>query len=623
MQHRPVCAAVALLAAVVATLHAANAAQRFPSDAGVLNVRDFGAKGNGADDDTKALEAAIDAAGKDTGPAFWRTRMVYLPAGTYVVSRTLARHYGDGKFGSGMILIGELRDATIIKLRDHAPGFDNPDTLRGVIMTTAKLLDGMPTSGGKDYTHKGEGNDAYENFVEHLTIDVGSGNPGAIGIDYLANNIGALRDVTVHAPENSGAIGIAMLRKWPGPALLQQVNVQGFNIGIAVGNSEYGVTLDHVHLSGQRKIGLQNTGNAVAAADLVTDAPTPVTNTAPGGLVVLTDAVLRAGPGVTSPGNTSRGDTSPGDAPISGVFHGAQWQKFPASIGQKLVDSPPTPDDPVAGWVNVLRFANAVPGDRDITQALRRAMASGAATIYLPYGRYTISDAIDTPSSIRRIIGLNSSITVRPERNPNFARTSGMFRIAEPGPPLIIERVVFDMSNLGDQLAVEQTGPRDVVLRDIVTAGTSLLDRKSSGGRTFIEDVCCGKVSIAGPAPVYARQLDTEGGETRILNQGSPLTILGLKTEGDCTVLDNRLGAVTRILGGLLYIVHDADPAVPAFRNDDASLQASFVEESFRATSRYSTYVVDSSGAKTRQVAAAGFPARGYGRAVPLLTVSR
>ena len=74
------------------------------------------------------------------------------------------------------------------------------DAPRGVIMTTAKLLDGTPTSGGKDYTHKGEGNDAYENFVEDLTIDVGASNPGAVGIDYLANNIGAIRDVRVIAP---------------------------------------------------------------------------------------------------------------------------------------------------------------------------------------------------------------------------------------------------------------------------------------------------------------------------------------------------------------------------------------------------------------------------------------
>ena len=67
------------------------------------------------------------------------------------------------------------RTATIIQLTDNAPGFGDANAPRGVIMTTAKLLDGTPTSGGKDYTHKGEGNDAYENFVENLTVDVGNG----------------------------------------------------------------------------------------------------------------------------------------------------------------------------------------------------------------------------------------------------------------------------------------------------------------------------------------------------------------------------------------------------------------------------------------------------------------
>src|SRR6202008_3496624 len=193
-------------------------------------------------------------------------------------------------------------------------------------------------------------------------------------------------------------------------------------------------------------------------------------------------------------------------------------QKFPDGIVAKLPDAPATPDDSVAAWVNVLRFAGpASGGDRDITQALHKALESGASTVYLPYGRYTISDAIDIPPSVRRIVSMNASITARPERNPNFARTSGMFRITQPGPPLIIDGVVFDMTNLGDQLAVEHAAARDLVFRDIVTAGTSLLDRRAGGGRAFIEDTCCGKLSIAGPAPVYARQLDTEGGETRIL----------------------------------------------------------------------------------------------------------
>jgi hypothetical protein len=306
--------------------------------------------------------------------------------------------------------------------------------------------------------------------------------------------------------------------------------------------------------------------------------------------------------------------------PLVGVLHGTQWQPRHALSDPPLVDAPPEPADPVALWVNALQGMHAGDQPRDITAALRRAMASGAATVYLPYGRYTISDAITIPPTVRRIVGMNASITVRPERDPNFVRDSGMFRIDQPGPPLRIERLAFDMTDLGDQLAVQVTARRDVMLRDIVTAGTSLLDRGANGGRVFIEDVCCGAMKIAGPSPVYARQLDTEGGDTRIINDGAPLTILGLKTEGDCTVLDNRNGARSTVLGGLVYIVHDADATIPAFRNANSSLQATFVEESLRPASRYAIYLRDA--ISQHEVRADDFPARGYGRIVPWLVAT-
>jgi hypothetical protein len=616
MRSAVVCALVVLAFPVLAV------AQPLPSNAGVLNVHDFGAKGDGVTDDTKALIAAIDAAGPDTGPNFWRTRIVYLPRGTYLVSDTLTHHYANGGFASGMSLWGESRSDTIIKLRDHASGFGDPRAPRGVIMTTAKLLDGSPTSGGKDYTHKGEGNDAYENFVENLTIDAGAGNPGAIGIDYLANNIGAIRDVVVRAPDGSGAIGIDMQRKWIGPALLQHVTVQGFATGIAVANTEYGITLDHVSLTGQQRIGLQNASNAVSAADLTIQTQgEALANTSRDGLVVVAHGQLTgraAGNAIANQGAILADDVrvAPRDAALKGVFQAGSFQ--PTSLPPlALPEAPAAPNDPPGAWVNVMRFAAPSAGDPDITDALRRAMASGASTIYLPYGRYTITDGLSVPASVRRIIGFNASITVKPERNPAFARDTGMLRIDQPGPPLTIERVVFDMTNLGDQLAVQQTAARDLVLRDIVTAGTSLLQRGPGGGRTFIEDVCCGTMHIAGPAPVYARQFDTEGLGTRIVNDGSPLVILGLKTEGDCTVLDNRQGAHTTILGGLLYIVHDANPDVPAMRNNGGWLQASFLEESFSAASRYRIYLDDASA--HRAIPATDYPARGFGRVVPLL----
>jgi len=600
-----------------------GAAQPPPANAGVLNVRDFGAKGDGVTDDTKALIAAIDAAGPNEGPTFWRTRIIYIPAGTYLISGTLTHHYANGAFASGMSLRGESPSTTVIRLRDHASGFGDAATPRGMIMTTAKLLDGSPTSGGKDYTQKGEGNDAYENFVENLTIDAGAGNPGAIGIDYLANNIGAVRNVTLRAADGSGAIGIAMQRKWIGPALLQHVTVHGFATGIAVANTEYGITLDHVTLTGQQRIGLENASNVVSAADLTIDtAGEALANTAPGGLVVLAHSRLSGNTSDVGP-VTNRGavlvddlQVAPNNAVLHGVFQDGKFQAMPLPP-LSLPDAPAPPDDPPAAWVSVMRFATPSSGDPDITEALRRTMASGASTIYLPYGRYTITDGLSVPPTVRRIVGFNASITVKPERNPAFARDTGMLRVDQPGPPLTIERVVFDMTNLGDQLAVQQTAARDLVLRDIVTAGTSLLQRGAGGGRAFIEDVCCGTVHIAGAAPVYARQLDTEGGGSRIVNDGSPLVVLGIKTEGDCTVIENHQGAHSTILGGLLYVVHDANPDVPAFRNAGGSLQASFLEETFGAASRYRVYLDDV--AAHREVKASDFPARGFGRVVPLL----
>jgi hypothetical protein len=625
---------------------------RFPPDSGIVNVHDFGARGDGHTDDTNALLAAIDAAGPDTGAFFWRTKIVFLPAGTYRVSRTLGRHYANGKFGSGMILIGASAATTIIQLADHAPEFGDPAAPRGVVMTTAKLLDGTPTSGGKDYTHKGEGNDAYENFLEHLTIDVGHGNPGAIGIDYLANNLGAIRDVRVTAPADSGATGIAMTRKWPGPLLLQRDTIHGFATGVAVGDTEYGVTIDHVRLEEQREVGLRNDGNSVAAAHLtVAGSVNPIANTAPGGLIVLADSELRHAAGESDPPAFDNhgmivarrlafdGYAPPagitGSGPVTGALTGAAWRSLPAGDEVELADAPAPPPDPASDWVNVLRYAtptlaapghatpghatpaHATPGpeSRDITDALRQAFASGASTVYLPFGRYLIHAAIQVPASVRRIVGMNASLTVRPEREPDFARTSGMLRITQPGPPLTIERLAFDMTDLGDQLAVEVAAPRDVVLRDIVTAGTSLLDRLPGGGRVFIEDVCCGALHLAGPKPVIARQLDTEGDDVRIANDGGNLAVLGIKTEGDGVVVDNRDGAHTTILGGLLYIVHDANPAVPAFRAAGTGLGAAFVEESLQPASHYTTYLEQPGGA----VRAAEFPARGDGRIVPWL----
>lgn len=555
----------------------ARAEAIFPADAGIINVRDFGAIGDGISDDTKAINSALTASGEDTGAKFWQDKIVYFPNGTYLVSDALNKKYANGKFASGAIIIGESKEKTIIKLMDNLREYQDKTHPKAVIFTSSKLLDGTATSGGKDYENKGEGNDAYANFVENMTVDVGSGNAGAIGIDYLANNFGAIRNVRVKAETGSGSIGISMTRKWIGPALLENVEIEGFDVGIAVDNTEYGVTLENIALNGQKMVGLSNNHNAISANNLRIDGtPQAILNQLKDGLITQAD------------------DRTKWHLPI----------KYP----------PEAPQDNIQNWVRVEN------NNEYASPAIRKAFASGASTIYFPHGIYNISENIEIPRTVRRIVGMFSTIHAVQNRSSNFRRDVGFFAVASDGKSLTIEKLAFDNSDLGEQVAVSVSGKRSVVLRDIVGAGVTTLKREKTGGEAFLENTCCGKIEISGKNGVWARQLNSEGGGVRITNDGSPLWILGIKTEQNCTILENKNGANSEIIGGLIYMVQPTATPLPAFINKNSRLQASYVEEVFNKNAAYKIHLLDIKNGVEQSITAEMLPKRGLGRIVSNLT---
>ncbi len=77
---------------------------------GWLNVRAFGARGDGQSDDTRALQAAVSAAGRGGG------NVVVVPPGRYPLSATLEVNR------SGVQLIGCGAASRIIQTRDRAHG---------------------------------------------------------------------------------------------------------------------------------------------------------------------------------------------------------------------------------------------------------------------------------------------------------------------------------------------------------------------------------------------------------------------------------------------------------------------------------------------------------------------
>lgn len=115
----------------------------------------------------------------------------------------------------------------------------------------------------------GGGNQAFNNFIFDLTIDVGRNNPGANGIDYMAHNRGAIRNVVLTAPEGSGNVGLSMTRRWPGPAMIEDVAIRGFTRGVLMGAWQYGITFENLRVSGQRIAGIENINNTLSIRRMV------------------------------------------------------------------------------------------------------------------------------------------------------------------------------------------------------------------------------------------------------------------------------------------------------------------------------------------------------------------
>jgi len=600
------------------------AGSRFPDDAGVIDVRAHGAVGDGVHDDTAAIHAAIRASGSDLGHEFWRQRLVYFPAGRYRVSDTIGRQAAQGRFYSGLTLVGDGPGRSRLVLGERTPGFGDRSQPKAVIRMSSKLLDGTPTSGGKDHAGAGEGNDAYNNFVEDLAVEVGAGNAGAVGIDYLANNVGAIRRVQVVAAPGSGAIGVSLDRKWPGPALLSGLVVEGFDTGVSVSWTEYGLTLEHVTLRGQRSVALANRSNVLSVRDLQIAAgsgTTPIVNATAAGLIVadglrITGAPAGAEP-IVGPGAVVLRDAS--------AFGQAMSQTAADEAGALAIEDTPAAA-PVCDSASVRAYGARGDGLADDAPAIQRALDSGAAAVHFPPGRYAIARALTVPDTVRRLDGLWSTLTVLAERAPAFSREAGMLRSTNASAALTVQRLAFDMTDRGRQLAVEHAGRAPLVLADVVSAGTVLVRRRADAGKLFLENVCCGTAQVEGPAGVWARQFDSEGRGVRLLNDGAPVWVLGLKTERNATAVETRQGGRTEVWGGLLYPVLPMADAPPAFIVRDAPdgtpsrLRASFVEEAFRADATYTHYLELTRGDSVRRVPAARYAPRGKGRTVLSLT---
>jgi hypothetical protein len=587
----------------------------FPADAGVLNVKDFGAKGDGVTDDTAAIQAALNAYPNGM-------RIIYLPNGTYLVSGTLtwpAGTPGSGNEYKNTILQGQSEQGVVIKLKDGAAGFTNVASPKAVIFTG-------PAPAQR-----------FGNSIRNLTVDTGMGNPGAIGIQFNASNQGSMRQVTIRSGDGQGVNGLDMnFTDEIGPLLVKGVTVNGFQYGIRTGFTVNSQTLENITLNNQSVYGFYNTGQVINIRGLTSNnAVTAIYNA--GGRMTVIDSTLN---GI---GNASSQPAIKGDFPLDLVVRNITTSGYQSAIQNagttlagpnipEFVSGPilsqfPTPlqtlnlpiretpdvpwDDPnTTPWANVISFG-AIPNDGlDDTAAIQAAIDSGRTTVYFPVGVYNLQGTVFVRNNARRILGTEAYIDMPNSVNPGFKVVDGN------SPVVVMERF---QTGFNSTPTIENASSRTLVIRDAVLSGNM-----TGPGDVFIENVVSNPFAnwTFNGQNVWARQLNVENTGTHIINNGANLWILGLKTERGGTLIDTRAGGKTEVLGGLAYTTTatlDGTQNDPLFISNESSISVTLGEINYGGGPNYTTYVREIRGGVTRNLPASGLSNyMGSGKHIPL-----
>jgi hypothetical protein len=149
---------------------------------------------------------------------------------------------------------------------------------------------------------KGSAGNAIGSYLFDLTIDTGRGNPGAVALSFHSNNHGSIENVAIRSGDDAGHRGLDFSMNWPGPTLIKNVSVDGFDTGIYTRAGEYSLVFENLTLHGQREAAIRNEGNILSIRRLRSINHVPAIRTGGWGMVTLIDSVLEAPDGSVAPG---------------------------------------------------------------------------------------------------------------------------------------------------------------------------------------------------------------------------------------------------------------------------------------------------------------------------------
>ena len=536
------------------------------------------AVGDGMTDDTAAfqdvydlLKARYDVAGCFTSDdSFY----VYIPNGIYRVSDTIIYRGAPAKWKNAFDIchvkfIGQSRAGTILRLADHARSFQDAAHPRPVISFQHS----------ETKFNNGPGN----NELRNLTIDVGNGNPGAVGLMFQGANQTDMRNLTIRSSDGAGQYGI-WFRMGSVQGYYADIFIQGFDYGIYDSvNPEGDPAFEYLTLSGQRLAGINISGGGMSLRSVLSD------QSAQGGMalkiegsgahVVLVDSTLNGG-GLSQPAvELAKSDqeclfarnvsTAGYSAAVrrGGVLAapGKSIAEYVSSPVKTLIDAQkttslnlPVQDTPQTPWYDPAKDWAVV----DDYHSVQEAMNSGKPVVCFKQRKYKLPGNISVPSSVKFVNLMASDVD------------GGAMVISQPSP----DPVLFQ----DGAVAVRVEAQRDVVERCVAR---NVSNPKALPVTFYLEnvnDVVSGPLFCQRGSKVFARQIDVEYVNVpQIVCNGGVLWIFGFKTEdkGAASPFIVKNGGSLEVLGGYVNMLNGlAKPGQgqnPIITNDDSNASVS------------------------------------------------
>lgn len=578
----------------------------------VINIKNTtlfspNAVGDGVTDDTAAfvammnyLKAQVQALnGGDP------KKIMYIPSGTYLVSNTITYSGANYNLFCRLRLIGQNRANTIIKLKNNSAGFGVGT--KKPVLTWTKLVE--------------QGNVMWGNQLRNLTIDTGTGNPGAVGVNFLGANGCSIDNLTVRSGDGQGYAGLNF-PWWSVQGHFSDITVQGFDYGIRAGDNvnESNPVLEYVTVSGQNIAGVQVSRAAACLRKIKS------TNTVPGVLVdntgahvIVVDSEFTGGSAANAAlvlTNSSSSQLFARNVSVAGygssirnnganalTGYVSEWRSgsvyaFDANVPSLTMNLPveeaplvPWESNP-ANWANPDEFA----GSND-AQKIQAALNSGKPAIYFPrYYFVANTTPLTVPATVRQIDFMTSESWL----------WGGLNVTQSSNEPLFIE-------HSSRKVLVRINAPRTLVSRfGSISYEVNTTEPVVAHFQTGAVLAGAHQLKFCPPnARIYARSINEESRTTtNFLVNGGLLWVLGYKTEADQTAFEARSGGFLEVLGGYQNFAATADTGKPTVLNNNSNV--SYIGTNFMSRN-YQQAIWEIRNGVTSRFLNANFPRRSTG----------